>query len=155
MHVPAAQRDTPATSPVVIVANRGPNDFIWQDGAWVTRTAAGGLVSMITPLARRENLEWFCCVSEPPDASESREGLFTTAADQSDPRLHVRPVPLPARLYHAYYGRLSNEVLWMLQHHLIGPGGYDYLDSAHHDAWRDYVEANSRLASAISHSHTR
>ena len=31
-----------------------------------------------------------------PTPQQAREGLFTTAADQTDPRLHVVPVPLPA-----------------------------------------------------------
>src|SRR5215218_11361684 len=83
---------------IVIVANRGPNDFVWDGGAWITRTATGGLVSMLTPLARRASVTWFCCVSEPPDAQQARHGLFTTAADQTDPRLHVVPVPLPAEV---------------------------------------------------------
>jgi trehalose 6-phosphate synthase len=143
-----------ASSPsgIVIVANRGPNDFVWQDGAWVTRTATGGLVSMLTPLARRASVAWFCCVSEPPDAEQARSGLYTTAADQSDPRLHVVPVPLPAETYHAYYGLISNEVLWMLQHHVIGGGGFDRLDLRRHQAWGRYLEANARLASAIARS---
>jgi trehalose-6-phosphate synthase len=51
-------------SDIVIVANRGPNDFIWRNGDWVSRPAAGGLVSMLAPLARRPNVGWFCCVSE-------------------------------------------------------------------------------------------
>jgi len=140
---------------IVIVANRGPNDFVWQDGAWVTRTATGGLVSMLTPLARRSNVSWFCCVSEPPDAQQARQGLFTTAADQTDTRLHVVPVPLPAETYHAYYGQISNEVLWMLQHHVIGVGGFEYVDSARHQAWGRYLEANARLASAIARSGRR
>jgi trehalose 6-phosphate synthase len=137
---------------IVIVANRGPNDFVWEDGVWVTRTATGGLVSMLTPLARRANVAWFCCVSEPPDAQQAREGLFTTAADQTDPRLHVVPVPVPAETYHAYYGQISNEVLWMLQHHVIGSGGFEYLDYARHQAWGRYLEANAHLAVAIAHT---
>lgn len=137
---------------IVIVANRGPNDFVWQDGSWVTRTATGGLVSMLTPLARRSTVAWFCCVSEPPDAQQARQGLFTTAADQTDPSLHVIPVPLPAETYHAYYGQISNEVLWMLQHHVIGSGGFEYLDAARHRAWACYLEANARLASAVARS---
>jgi len=135
---------------IVIVANRGPNDFVYEGGAWVTRTATGGLVSMLTPLARRANVSWFCCVSEPPDAHQAREGLYTTAADQTDPRLHVVPVPLPAATFNAYYGQISNEVLWMLQHHVIGPGGFEFLDHARHQAWGRYLEANGRLASAIA-----
>jgi trehalose 6-phosphate synthase len=137
---------------IVIVANRGPNDFVWQSGAWVTRTATGGLVSMLTPLARRANVAWFCCVSEPPDAQQARHGLYTTAADQTDPRLHVLPVPLPAETYHSYYGELSNEVLWMLQHHVIGSSGFEFLDHGRHRAWLRYLEANSRMASAIARS---
>jgi trehalose 6-phosphate synthase len=146
---------TSSRSGIVIVANRGPNDFVWQDGAWVTRTATGGLVSMLTPLARRSNVAWFCCVSEPPDATLARSGLFTTAADQTDPRLHVIPVPMPADTYHAYYGQISNEVLWMLQHRVIGAGGFEFLDSAHHQAWGRYLEANARLATAIARSGRR
>jgi trehalose 6-phosphate synthase len=135
---------------IVIVANRGPNDFVWQDGAWVTRTATGGLVSMLTPLARRASVAWFCCVSEPPDAQQAREGLYTTAVDQTDSRLHVVPVPVPAETYHAYYGQLSNEVLWMLQHHVIGRGGFEFLDLARHQAWARYLEANARMAAAVA-----
>ncbi len=138
-------------SRLVIVANRGPRDFVWRNGHWVTRTAAGGLVSMLAPLARQPNVAWWCCVSEPPDARLARSGLYTTAADQADPRLHVLPVPLPADVYHAYYGRISNEVLWMLQHHVIGPGGYDCVDAARHRAWSEgYLEANRRLAAAVA-----
>lgn len=110
---------------------------------------------MLTPLARRSNVAWFCCVSEPPDAEQARQGLYTTAADQTDPRLHVVPVPLPADTYHAYYGQISNEVLWMLQHHVVGRGGFEYLDQARHQAWGRYLEANARLASAIARSGRR
>jgi trehalose 6-phosphate synthase len=136
---------------IVIVANRGPNDFVWQDGAWVARRAAGGLVSMLEPLARRPGVAWFCCVAEPPDAETAREGLYTTAADETDPELHVMPVPLPAPLYHAYYGQISNEVLWMLQHHLVGQYGYDHLDARRHRAWDEgYLAANRRVAAAVA-----
>ena len=107
---------------------------------------------MLTPLARRSSVAWFCCVSEPPDAQQAREGLFTTAADQTDPRLHVVPVPLPAPTFHAYYGQISNEVLWMLQHHVIGMGGFESLDYARHQAWGRYLEANARLATAVARS---
>ena len=135
---------------IAIVANRGPNDFVYRNGRWVTRAATGGLVSMLEPLARRPNVSWFCCVSEPPDATQARQGLYTTAADQAASRLNVIPVPLPAPIYHAYYGQISNEVLWMLQHHVMGKGGYDCLDAGRHAAWQEgYLAANQRLADAI------
>jgi trehalose-6-phosphate synthase len=145
----------PAAAPgrygVVIVANRGPNDFVWEDGKWRTRRASGGLVSMLEPLARCPDVAWFCCVSEPPDAEHAREGLFTTTSDQADPGLHVIPVPLPSGTFHAYYGQISNEVLWMLQHGLVGPTGYAYLGPERQQAWADgYLAANATLAAAIA-----
>ncbi len=135
---------------VVIVANRGPNDFVWDDGAWRTRRATGGLVSMLEPIAKRPDVAWFCCVSEPPDAAHDRQGLFTTAVDQADPGLHVVPVPVPADVYHAYYGQISNEVLWMLQHGLVAPGSSVVATAERQHAWQSgYLVANARLARAI------
>jgi len=144
--VPTAERQDYG---VVIVANRGPNDFVWDDGAWRTRRATGGLVSMLEPLARRPDVAWFCCVSEPPDAALDRDLLFTTAADQADPGLHVVPVPVPADVYHAYYGLVSNEVLWMLQHQLVAADSA-VVTPERQRAWESgYLVANTRLARAI------
>ena len=111
---------------------------------------------MIDPLALRPDVAWFCCVSEPPDASEARASLYTTAADQTDPELHIVPVPLPARVYQAYYGAISNEVLWMQQHHLVGQFGYSSLDAARNRAWSEgYLEANRRMVAAVRASGIR
>ncbi len=138
---------------VILISNRGPNDFVWEQSRWVARKASGGLVSMIDPLARQPNVAWFCCVSEPPSAEDARDALYTTAADQTDPEHHIVPVPLPARIYQAYYGAISNEVLWMLQHHLVGQFGYSSLDAARHRAWNEgYLEANRRIAAAVRES---
>ena len=138
---------------LIIVSNRGPNDFVWQENHWKVRAASGGLVSMIDPLARRPDVTWFCCVSEPPATDDARAKLFTTAADQTDPAHHIVPVPLPSEIYQAYYGAISNEVLWMLQHHLVGQFGYSSLDEERHRAWSDgYLEANRRIAGAIRES---
>ncbi len=136
---------------IVIVSNRGPKDFVWRDDRWVAEPASGGLVSMLSPLAREPRVVWFCCVSEPPDAALAASGLFTTAADQQDAGLNVVPVPMPAHTYHAYYGQVSNEVLWMLQHRIVGQGGHESIDERRHFAWSmGYLIANERLADAIA-----
>src|SRR5258708_16480397 len=112
---------------LIIVSNRGPNVFVWQDDHWVVRPASGGLVSMIDPLARQPDVTWFCCVSETPPASESRAALFTTAADQTDPEHHIVPVPLPPKIYQSYYATIRNEVLSIVQHHMFGQFTYSSL----------------------------
>jgi trehalose 6-phosphate synthase len=108
---------------------------------------------MIDPLARQSHVTWFCCVSEQIRTNESRAELFTTAADQTDPAHNIIPVPLPQKVYQDYYGAISNEVLWMLQHHLVGQFGYSSLDAERHRAWTEgYLEANRRVARAIRES---
>lgn len=146
---PAKVKVQSSDETIVIMSNRGPHDFVWENGHWVARRATAGLTSMIEPLARQPNVAWFCCVSEPPGSEVERDGLFTTAKDQIDPDLNVVPVPLPADIYQQYYGEISNEVLWMLQHHLVGPFGYASLDADRHRAWGSYLEANRRMAEAV------
>ncbi len=144
---------TAIESPLVIVSNRGPKDFAWKNDRWVPEDASGGLVSMLEPLARRPDVSWFCCVSEPPDAVNAAAGLYTTAADQAGGSLRVMPIPVPASVYRDYYGHISNEVLWMLQHRVLGAGGFERVDAERHRAWTEgYVEANALLATAIAGS---
>jgi trehalose 6-phosphate synthase len=137
----------------VIVANRAPTNFIWQEGLWQPQQATNALSLMLEPLVRRPNVSWYCCVSEPPGASGARDELFATAQNQSDMNLQIIPVPLPAPVYDAYYGQVCNEILWMLQHGLIGPGGYEFLDAEHYRAWEEgYEFVNRQLATSISES---
>jgi trehalose 6-phosphate synthase len=125
-------------------------DFVWKDEAWTLKPAAGGLVSLLSPLTSQAGVQWFCCVSEPQEAATGDRSLFTTAADQAGGPLPVVPIPLPAALYDDYYGRISNEILWMLQHRLIGPGGFAFLDADRHRAWEHgYLRANAEVAAAI------
>lgn len=140
----------PPDSHLVIVSNRGPKDFVWQADGWTTAPASGGLVSMLKPLAGRPDVSWFCCVSEPPDAEQAERSLFTTAADQESDALRVVPIRLPAAMYEAYYGKISNEILWMLQHLLIGRTGIGQINEDRHAAWAQYLEANRQIASAIA-----
>lgn len=134
---------------IVIMSNRGPHDFVWENERWIARAATGGLMGMVESLARQPNVAWFCCVSEPPGSEAKRDGLYTTAKDQIDPDLNVVPVPLPAGIYQEYYGEISNGVLWMLQHHLVGQFGSTVLDSRRHLAWKSYLEASRRMADAV------
>ncbi len=151
--MPAALRPPPPADDanIFIVSHRGPHDFVWEGGRWIARAVRGGLASMLEPLARQPNVAWFCTVSEPPGSEAGRDALFTTAKDQTDPGLNVIPVPLPADVYQGYYGEISNEVLWMLQHRLVGQFGFGALDEARHRAWENgYLEASRRMADAIA-----
>ena len=135
---------------IVIVSHRGPHDFVYEQGQWVARRSTGGLASLLEPLARQPNVTWFCCVAEPAGSEPERDHLFTTAKDQTDPELNVVPVPLPAAMYAAYYGTISNGVLWRMHHSLAAlPGEWAY-QAEHHRAWETYLQANLRMAQAVA-----
>lgn len=135
---------------IVIVSHRGPHDFVYEQGQWLARRSTGGLASLLEPLARQPNVTWFCCVSEPAGCEPERDHLFTTAKDQTDPELNVVPVPLPAAMYAAYYGTISNGVLWRAHHSLAAlPGEWAY-NAEHYRAWETYLQANLHMARAIA-----
>ncbi len=134
----------------VIVANRAPTNFIWQEGQWYPQQATNALSLMLEPLVRRPDVAWYCCVSEPPDAGKARDRFFAAIRNQVNADLQIIPVLLPAAVYHAYYDQICNEILWMLQHGLVGPGGYEFLDAEHHMSWeKGYQPANRHMAQAI------
>ena len=146
----AQQKADDSFGNIVVVSNRGPNDFVWEEDRWTLRPASNGLVNLIEPLARQSDVSWFCCVSEPSSAGEARGELSTSAGDQADPAHHIIPIALPAHIYQAYYRSISNEVLWILQHHLVGQFGFSVVDAARHHAWNEgYLEANRRVVVAI------
>lgn len=136
--------------PRVVISNRGPVSFSWEHGRWACQPSAGGLASMLTPLVHQHNLVWVCCVAEPPQARGSRSALQALAAEvHGDVR--VIPVTLPAPVYAPYYNGVSNEVLWMVQHRLVGGSGMAPVDDALQRAWHDgYLAANRMLAAAVA-----
>ena len=139
-------------SPLVVISNRGPVGFRWEGQGWRTSPAAGGLASMLTPLAREAGLTWLCCVAEPAEAQDSPVSIAATATDVSG-RVRVVPIPIPEQVFEPYYNGVSNEILWMLQHGLLGSGDFHGVDCAHLRAWeRGYQEANRQVADAAVRS---
>ncbi len=151
--LPPKQQLAQSTWNQVIVANRAPTNFVWQEGSWHPQQATNALSLMLEPLVRRPDVAWYCFVSEPTEAIEARDTLFSTARNQINAGLQIIPVLLPATNYQAYYDQTCNEILWMLQHGLVGPGGYEFLDAEHYRSWEEgYEFANRRLAAVITES---
>lgn len=138
------------TRDLVIVSNRSPKNFVWQDGQWRSHPATSALAIMLGPLVHRSDVSWYCCVSEPPEARKARHKLPPRIGDQTGHGLDVVPVVVPADVYDAYYGKVSNQVLWLLQHGLVDPGGCEFLDPESRQAWTTgYQLANQLLADAL------
>lgn len=136
--------------PLVVISNRGPVGLRWEGQTWHSSPAGGGLASMLTPLAREAGLTWMCCVGEPAEARQSPVPLDVIAAEANGP-IRVVPITIPEQMYDAYYNSVSNEILWMLQHQLLGAGEMPGVDSAHLRAWeRGYQAVNRQIADAAA-----
>ncbi len=140
---------------LVIVSNRSAIDFVWHSSTWQAQPATSALAIMLEPLVRRVRSTWYSCVAEPDDAVEQRSLLYHLASKRIKSLMQVVPVPIAATTYEAYYGQISNEVLWMLQHGIEEPDNYANLASSRYHAWTEgYVQVNLEIASAIADSTT-
>ena len=85
----------PGRQAQVIVSNRGPRDFVWNDHHWVAKPASGGLVSMLSPLASQAGVVWFATAGQAVDWFRWRRAI-RFSLEQGSPHVHVEaPTPSP------------------------------------------------------------
>src|SRR5207302_9982482 len=97
--------------PVVIVSNRGPLSYAYDDaGQLVAKRGAGGIVSSLAPLVRGTGARWIAAAISDADRAAASEGLVE--ADD----FHVRYLALPPDTYRLAYDVMSNGTLWFLHH---------------------------------------
>ena len=139
---------------LVVISNRGPISFLWDGDRWQSHPSAGGLASMLTPLARGAGLVWMCCVPEPAAAAGCR-GSLDAIARKASGDVRLIPIPISEPVYDGYYRGVSNEILWMLQHRLLGADSFEHVDRAYQQAWEfGYLDANRCIAAAVARIHT-
>ena len=129
---------------LMIVSNRGPLEYTLDPhGDLTTRRGSGGLVTALLPAARYappERFTWIAVAMADADrmmaeqqqiarkeGTRSRsQGHAASATRQQrhhqqarpDQELAVRYVLVPPEVYERHYERISNRILWFLQHSL-------------------------------------
>jgi trehalose 6-phosphate synthase len=98
-----------------------------------------------------------------PDASEPTGRSASAATTQSKQRSqtkrksHTQPlldasryVSVPPAVYKRYYDRISNQVLWFLQHYLWNQADEPTFTAQHYEEWEQgYVQVNQAIAIAV------
>ena len=108
----------PASSPLVLVSNRGPVTF--QDDGSMKR-GTGGLVTALTGLASHREATWIASAMTDRDvevAAEHGGRPFTVDAPDDDGQFSIRLVASDPDAYDAFYNVISNPMLWFIQHYL-------------------------------------
>ena len=129
--------DAPASSDLVVVANRLPLDLVEPDepgGEREWRRSPGGLVTALEPTLRSRGGAW---VGWPglPDAEP---------APFDDDGLAIRPVPIGADELAAYYEGFANATLWPLYHDVVARPRFE------RSWWEAYRRVNERFADAAA-----
>jgi len=127
--------------PLVIVSNRLPVVVTRDDNDnWQVEPAAGGLVTALSPLMRREHGLWIGWPGCSPDAEV--DSLLEQYGRETG--YSLGPVPLDDDEVDRYYRGFANQTIWPLFHDLLG---HCRFEAAH---WSSYVEVNRKFAEVVA-----
>jgi trehalose 6-phosphate synthase len=128
----------------VLVSNRGPLSFHFEDGRPVAGVAAGGLAGSLHPLVAGTGATWVACALGDADRMAISEGLAT------EPGLRLELLEPDPALYQMAYDVVSNATLWFCHHHLFDAARRPRSDEHWAEAWEAYREYNRMFAHRVA-----
>jgi trehalose 6-phosphate synthase len=136
---------------LVVASNRGPLTFERsRSGEVRRRRGTGGVVSAVSAISRYANPVWVCSPMSETDrevANEAREGpVVSSTADYS---FRIRFVLSEQERYDDYYLKVSNPLLWFLQHQMWDLVRTPTFTPETWSAWDSYRQVNEAFAEAI------
>ncbi|MEJ2524458.1 MAG: trehalose-6-phosphate synthase [Desulfuromonadales bacterium] len=129
---------------LVVVSNRLPIAISQEGGSWQIKPGAGGLVTALEPLMKRNRGVWIGWPGCGPEAPLDR--LVTRFAEEHG--YELKTVPLEEQEVEKYYRGFSNEALWPLFHDLLGNCHFVL------DNYRTYDAVNRRFAEITAENST-
>ena len=133
---------------LIIVANRGPVTFRYQENGERTYTrGGGGLVTALTGLAQHVEATWVAAA----DTDADRDFKAGNVPLEGGSNLKVRFVEPEADAYEGYYNVISNPLLWFLQHNMWDGIRTPSITRKTWTAWEEgYTRVNELFADAIA-----
>lgn len=128
----------------VIVSNRGPLSFHFDDGRPVAGPSAGGLAGSLHPLVTGTGATWVACALGDADRMAVSEGLVT------EPGLRIELLEPDPDLYQMAYDVVSNATLWFCHHHLFDAARRPRSDEHWGEAWEAYRDYNRMFADRVA-----
>jgi trehalose 6-phosphate synthase len=134
-----------ADAPIVLVSNRGPVSFAFDEaGDVVARKGSGGLVSGLGSLGERGDVTWVAAAFSDGDRKVAAGG----EAEAIGFRLHL--LDFPTETWHDHYDVVSNETLWFLHHGLFDPARTPSFDDRWRSAWESHRRVNEEFAETVA-----
>jgi trehalose 6-phosphate synthase len=128
----------------VIVSNRGPLSFHFEDGHPVAGVSAGGMAGSLHPLVTGTGATWVACALGDADRMAIAEGMTNEAG------LHLELLEPDPALYQMAYDVVSNATLWFCHHHLFDAARRPRSDGHWSEAWHAYRDYNRLFADRVA-----
>ncbi len=128
----------------VMVSNRGPVAFHFEDGVPVAGEASGGLAGSLRPMLAGTGATWVACALGDADRAAMEARLVPEEGFQIE---LVDPDPDVLNLA---YNVVSNAMLWFCHHHLFDAAHRPRPDHRWSEAWDAYRELNEEFAERVA-----
>lgn len=138
---------------LIIATNRGPVEYyISKNGTIKSRRGAGGVVTALIEAGGQMEMIWVAMTMTEGDRRALKEsqqqGRLPSPIQGQKVQLHY--VAIPRAAYRKYYEKVSNQLLWFLQHYLYNPTNDSRAVKRVQDAWENgYHVANRAIADAV------
>ncbi|HLN16053.1 MAG TPA: trehalose-6-phosphate synthase [Acidimicrobiales bacterium] len=130
---------------LVVVSNRGPLSFRFDDEGRPEPTGTGGgLAGTLRPLLTGTDTTWVAASMNEADRVAFAEGLMV------EDGLRTVIVSPDAEAYRMAYDVVSNSTLWFCHHHLFDLPRRPRFDRRWYEAWDAYRAVNEQFAGAVA-----
>lgn len=134
-----------AASPLVVVSNRGPRAYSFDESGQVqAREGSGGLVTALAPLLAGSQATWVAA------AMSEADRLVASKGPQDHDGVREVLVAVDPESYQMAYDVVSNGTLWFLHHHLYDLARRPRIDRTWLRAWDAYREVNNAFAEVVA-----
>jgi trehalose 6-phosphate synthase len=136
---------------LIVATNRGPVEhYVTKNGTLKCRRGSGGVVTALIDAGRQVEMRWVAMAMTEGDRlalqGTMQQRLPSSFAGQ---KMHLHYVEISREAYRKYYERISNQLLWFLQHYLYNPTENSRVAQRFQDAWENgYCVANRAIAEA-------
>ncbi len=133
---------------LIIVANRGPVKFQYEENGERTYTrGGGGLVTALLGLAQHVEATWVAAA----DTKADKDFKAGNVELDNGSKLGVRFIEPSEQAYAGYYNLIANPLLWFLQHNMWDGVRTPTINRETWEAWNEgYVKVNEQFADAIA-----
>ena len=137
---------------LVIASNRGPVKFEKDENDQLAPSrGAGGLVTALTHVMRYAPGVWVASAMTAGDREFIREqGDEHLKVEFENHEVRLRYLVFERESFDRYYNRISNSILWFLQHNMWNLPVQPRFTTSTHEAWGSYKAVNRRFAEALA-----